>query len=316
MEQQLSYQARQKLRRLHRVVSPSEAASKYCIHKLIGAGGYSKIYVGSLKADSSKHVALKMQKLDEDILAANPVGEITHLRALRHEHLLEYKDSFISNNKLWIVTEFVHGHDLSELMRLHARRGIPFEIHLLGAIVQRISSGLAYLHASGVVHRDVKPENVLLSRSGQVKLVDLGLAKTEAHCKGVVGTFCYTAPEVFINRHYDRAVDIFSLGMTIQALWNGEQPYNGVPEKKMVERITHGDLQPTHYTDLRPRELISFLFRCLQMDPKMRIKAASIQSHILVKGFRLSQHEMAQAFAALNTAPLESWDPERAFPIP
>jgi serine/threonine protein kinase len=103
--------------------------------------------------------------------------------------------------------------------------------------------------------------------------------------------------------------------MTVQALVNGEQPYNGVPEKKIVERITNGDLAPTHYADLRPRELINFLVRCLQMDPKKRIKAASIQSHILVKGFQLSQHEMSQAFAALNTAPLESWDPQRVFPI-
>jgi tRNA A-37 threonylcarbamoyl transferase component Bud32 len=205
------------------------------LHELVGQGGMAAVYRATqLRLD--RPVALKVLRPE---LAAEPqfaerfVREARALAALSSPHVLTIHDFGERGGYCWLVTEFVDGANLRELMRMG--RLSPAEVLRL---VPQVCAGLHFAHTHGVVHRDLKPENVLVDREGQVKLADFGLAKLAGDPaqpaltrSGVVfGTPHYMAPEQWHgSAGVDHRADIYALGVLLYELLTGRLPVGAFP---------------------------------------------------------------------------------------
>jgi serine/threonine-protein kinase 24/25/MST4 len=214
-------------------------------------------------------VAIKVIDLEEskdDIQTINK--EIT---ALSHgkfcPQLINYYGSVVFGTKLWIVMEYVDGGSI--LDRIKKKTLTEDEI---AVVVKEVLSGLLYLSNEGKIHRDIKAANILLSKTGQVKLADFGataqLTDTMTKCSTFVGSPYWMAPEVMTQNHYDGKADIWSLGITCYEMAVGHPPNANVHPLKLVSLIPRQappTLPPGHSA-----EFSEFLGRCLVKDPLAR----------------------------------------------
>jgi serine/threonine-protein kinase 24/25/MST4 len=184
--------------------------SQYDILQQVGSGAFGNVYKGSRKKDGVA-CAIKVIDLEEskdDIQTINK--EITTLvNGKTCPQLINYFGSQVFGTKLWIVMEYVDGG--SVLDRISQK---PLEERQIAIIVKEVLSGLAYLSMDGKIHRDIKAANILISKSGQVKLADFGasaqLTDTMTKCSTFVGSPYWMAPEVMTQNQYDGKADVWS----------------------------------------------------------------------------------------------------------
>jgi serine/threonine protein kinase len=179
--------------------------------------------------------------------------EIRMLASLDHENLVRALDAGYDAKVYYLVTEFVPGFDL----RKQVRRFGPLDALAAGAVMTQAARGLAYAHDHGVVHRDVKPGNLLVTQNGRVKVLDLGLAGSafdpETQQVGrVVGTMDYMAPEqIRAPESAGPAADVYALGCTLYFALAGQPPFPGGSRKQKAQR--HLGEQPIPLLQLAPR---------------------------------------------------------------
>ncbi|ANB14201.1 TFIIH complex serine/threonine-protein kinase subunit KIN28 [Sugiyamaella lignohabitans] len=191
------------------------------IEKKVGEGTYAVVYVGRAK-DTKRQIAIKMIKVGEfkDGLDMSAIREIKFLQELRHPNVIELLDVFSSETNLNIVLEFLPA-DLEVLIKDKTIIFSPADIKSWLLMTLR---GLHHCHRNFILHRDLKPNNLLLSPSGHLKLADFGLARALPASPRVnltprVVTRWYRAPELlFESRHYTTAVDIWSVGIIFAEL--------------------------------------------------------------------------------------------------
>ncbi len=200
-------------------------------------------------------------------------AEITILRSCRNEHLLRLVDMFESKSKLYIITELAEG---TLLKHVAATDG-----HYSEAVAQSLFAqtccGVAYLHRRGIVHRDIKPDNILVSNvSGQLRvmLADFGLAAIIARgtlIKGCQGTPSFLAPEIINEKEYGLPIDIWALGVTLFLLLSGQAPFKGQTVTQVLDRVRIGSFS---FADLIWANISSeakdLITRMLAMDPAQR----------------------------------------------
>jgi tRNA A-37 threonylcarbamoyl transferase component Bud32 len=237
------------------------------LHELIGQGGMAAVYRATQQR-LGRTVALKVMRPD---LAAQPqfaerfLREARTLAALADPHVLAVHDFGERGGFWYLLTEHVDGANLRELMRLG--RLSPDEVL---RIVPQICAGLQFAHAHGIVHRDVKPENVLVDRSGCVKIADFGLAKLASDPSGaaltqsgdVFGTPHYMAPEQWQgSAGVDHRADIYALGVLLYELLTGRLPI--------------GTYAPASHEPGVPRGIDPIVQRSLQHEPGRRYQAVA-----------------------------------------
>jgi serine/threonine-protein kinase 24/25/MST4 len=226
------------------------------------------VYRGVRKRDGLP-VAIKVIDLEEskdDIQTINK--EIT---ALSHgkfcPQLINYYGSQVFGTKLWIVMEYVDGGSI--LDRIKRKLLTEDEI---AVVVKEVLSGLLYLSNEGKIHRDIKAANILLSKTGQVKLADFGataqLTDTMTKCSTFVGSPYWMAPEVMTQNQYDGKADIWSLGITCYEMAVGAPPNANVHPLKLVSLIPRQapPTIPASYS----AEFRDFVSKCLVKDPSAR----------------------------------------------
>ncbi len=203
----------------------------YEVHAVLGRGGMG-VVLKAFDLSLRRFVAVKVLSSH---LAANPLHRQRFLRearsaaAVRHEHVVGIHAVEDSGALPFLVMEYVPGQTLQERLD----QGLPLELDAILDLGVRIAAGLAAAHARGVVHRDVKPANILLEHgTGRVKLADFGLARaaddTGLTQSGVVaGTPQYMAPEQARGEKVDHRADLFSLGSVLHALATGQAPFQG-----------------------------------------------------------------------------------------
>ncbi|TKJ39016.1 hypothetical protein CEE37_11360 [candidate division LCP-89 bacterium B3_LCP] len=146
---------------------------------------------------------------------------------IKHENIVDIYELSSSSERIFLVMEFIDGCSLANLIHEHS----PLPINLVSALIMQTLRGLACAHSQGVVHRDMKPENILISRDGWVKISDFGLARFEGissvtRAGTVVGTPAYLSPEAISGGKVGPASDIFSLGVTFYQAFTGENPFH------------------------------------------------------------------------------------------
>ncbi len=228
-------------------------SDRYELEELVGSGGMSSVYRAHDRLLDRK-VALKV--LHEQYTGdAEHVGRFRHearaVATLSHPNIVTVIDRGEHDGRQFIVLEYVDGENLKELIR----RG-PVPVATAVEVAIQISQGLAFAHQQGLVHRDVKPQNVLLDGDGQAKVTDFGIARSLDVQHGmtqtgtVLGTSDYIAPEQAQGQRVDEHTDVYSLGVVLYELLAGEVPFPG--ENFVAVAMRHINEPPPAIRDKRP----------------------------------------------------------------
>jgi eukaryotic-like serine/threonine-protein kinase len=226
-------------------------AERYRVTRKIGEGGMGSVYEAQ-HVVLNKSVAVKVLRekfLDRPTVAKRLVQEAQLASAIRHEHIIDITDSGATDDgRTFVVMELIEGPSLAELLR---REGALTERRAL-AIARQVVSALGAAHARGIVHRDVKPENILLRADGDfVKVVDFGISKSvrpgEADEVGrltstgvVMGTPFYMSPEQARgDEDVDHRIDVYAVGVILYECLTGEVPFRGPNYLGILQRVAN-----------------------------------------------------------------------------
>jgi serine/threonine-protein kinase len=202
---------------------------RYRVRARIARGGMATVYVATdLRLE--RRIALKVMHghlSDDAVFQSRFIQEARAAARLADPHVVNVFDQGQDGDMAYLVMEYLPGITLRELMREHRRLTVPQTVTIMDAVL----SGLAAAHRAGIVHRDVKPENVLLAEDGRIKIGDFGLARATtantASGQMLLGTIAYLAPELVTRGTADARSDIYALGIMLYEMLTGEQPYKG-----------------------------------------------------------------------------------------
>jgi len=245
------------------------ASTEYSLVKNVGKGAFGAVYQGKRKKDGLI-VAVKVIDLEEtqdDIVTIN--REILALVDGKScPQLTNYYGSHVYGTKLWIIMEYVDGGSVLDRIK-ETQVGES----LIAVVVREVLLGLLYLSSEGKIHRDIKAANILLAKSGQVKLADFGataqLTDTMTKCKTFVGSPYWMAPEIMTESKYDGKADIWSLGITCIEMTTGKPPNWKLPPLRVINVIPAAP-PPTLEKGKFSDEFNDFVNKCLVKDPNQR----------------------------------------------
>jgi serine/threonine protein kinase len=229
-------------------------ADRYELEELVGSGGMSRVY-RARDTLLERHVALKI--LHAHFNADSEYVERFRREAraaarLTHPHIVTVIDRGVANDRQYIVFEYVDGENLKELL---GRTG-PLPVSRAVEIALETARGLAFAHEHGLVHRDVKPQNILLTETGEAKVTDFGIARSLDVDHGmtltgtILGSSSYIAPEQASGRHVEQRTDVYSLGVVLFELLAGEVPFAG--DNFVSVAMKHVNERPPDLVERRP----------------------------------------------------------------
>jgi NIMA (never in mitosis gene a)-related kinase len=182
----------------------------------LGKGSYGAVYKVQRKSDKKiyalKEVSIKTLKHEE---REQSVNEIRILASLQHKSIIRYREAFLENHNLYIVTEYCRGGDLHRKIKTALQANSTFPEKSVWHYFIQMARGVEVLHANGILHRDLKPKNIFLTASNNVKIGDLGCSKIVEKNKlsqTQVGTPYYMSPEIWKRKPYDEKSDIWAMG--------------------------------------------------------------------------------------------------------
>ncbi|MDS1112559.1 protein kinase [Gordonia westfalica] len=247
---------------------------RYRIDAPIARGGMSAVYLG-VDLRLGREVAVKVMDSrysgDPQFLRRFEF-EARAVAGLKHPGLVAVYDQGIDNGIAFLVMELVDGGSLRELLR---ERG-PMPPHAVVAVAEPVLGGLGTAHAAGLVHRDVKPENVLISDAGEVKVADFGLVRAVAEAgvtsaSVILGTAAYLSPEQVESTHADARSDVYSMGVMMFELLTGRTPFHGdSPLALAYQRLTFDVPAPGDVIAGVPVEFDEIVLRATERNPADR----------------------------------------------
>lgn len=242
--------------------------------KKIAKGSFGVVFKATRKSDGEVYAVKKMcvslMSKEEQTEALN---EVRILASVMHHNVLRFCEAFIEDDYLYIVTEYCEGGDLMDFIKRYRKsRGSVPEAQVW-AVFTQIAIALKALHDAHILHRDLKPQNILLTGNYRVKVGDLGCAKLIKDRRGMaqtqLGTPYYMSPEVWRNEPYGKKSDVWGLGCILFQLCTGRPPFNGKSMHQLSLQVVSGKSVPqvpTHYS----LSVSSLVGRMLQRDPEER----------------------------------------------
>lgn len=255
-------------------------AGRYEVVKCLGAGSMGLVYACRHRELSGHLVAAKVlfTEVAQDKVAAQRFkNEIFASYGVSHPNVVRAYEYIRDGDLIAYTMEFVGGGDLAE--RLDKPEPLP--ISEIIRLLSQISSGVQAIHDAGIVHRDLKPENILLSKDGQVKIADFGIARTEKGPKltehgGVVGTIDYVSPEYMLESKVDWRSDIYAIGILGYEMITGEPPFRGESVyAAMTKRLKTDPTPPSVKRSDCPVELDNIILRAMRRVPEERYQSAA-----------------------------------------
>ncbi|EDW65978.1 serine/threonine-protein kinase fused [Drosophila virilis] len=271
---------------------------RYAVSSLVGQGSFGCVYKAQRRADD-KVVAIKVisKRGRSNRELKNLRRECDIQARLKHPHVIEMVESFESKFDLFVVTEFA----LMDLHRYLSFNGAMPEEHAQ-RVVCHLVSALYYLHSNRILHRDLKPQNVLLDKNMHAKLCDFGLARNMTMGTHVLtsikGTPLYMAPELLAEQPYDHQADMWSLGCIAYESMAAQPPFCATSILHLVKLIKHEDVK---WPSTLSSECRSFLQGLLEKDPSMRISWTQLLCHPFVEGkLYIAEVQAAQTSPFIN----------------
>ena len=274
----------------------------YHVTALVGEGSFGKVYKARRKFSGqtcAMKFILKHGKSEKDI--RNLRQEIEILRSLRHENIIQMLDTFETKNEFCVVTEFARG-ELFEVLE-DDKRMPEDEVR---SIAKQLVRALHYLHSNRIIHRDMKPQNILIGAQGQVKLCDFGFARAMSQntmvLTSIKGTPLYMAPELVQEQPYNHTVDLWSLGVILYELFVGQPPFYTNSIYTLIQHIVR---DPVRYPDAISKEFKSFLKGLLNKRPSDRLGWPKLLEHPFVRE-TAEERRAREAAAAAAAAAMEA----------
>ena len=258
----------------------------------IGTGGMSSVYLAehTRMGDQRAIKVLPKSRVKDATYLARFQLEAKAIASLNHPNIVLAYDLDNDGDVHYIVMEYVDGTDMQQIVKQHG----PLDMKFAAEMVAQAARGLQHAHNNGVIHRDVKPANLLIDKTRVVRLLDMGLALvddedeqslTMANNENVLGTADYLAPEQALNSHsVDHRADIYGLGCTLYYLLTGQPPFS---DGTLAQRIArHQKEMPKPIRDIRKDcsgELEGICVKMIQKDPKYRYQSAGEVASALEK---------------------------------
>ncbi|KAJ6476146.1 kinase-like domain-containing protein [Mycena sanguinolenta] len=288
--------------RLRQAVDTEDPKTLYKKGKLIGKGASADIYLATVVA-TNKQVAVKHMILAKQARLDLIANEVVVMKESHHPNIINFLSSYLVDDgkELWAVLEYMEGGSLADVIA-HAHgiddkgmamdkqmgkemgagmEGKGMEEEQIGRICMEVCKGLVHLHSNGIIHRDIKSDNVLLDASGRVKITDFGfcakLSDLQMRRDTMVGTPYWMAPEVVKQRKYDARVDVWSLGIMVIEMVEGEPPYIEEEPMRALYLIATNPT-PTVKRVVTP-ELRGFLTVSLRVEVTRRVSAGELLEH-------------------------------------
>lgn len=251
----------------------------YVITGWIGQGGMGQVFKGEHMV-LGRVSAIKVLPLDKttDYAISNFHREIKLQARMDHPNLVRAYDAGHDGKVHFLVTEYVPGHDLRRLIRNQGK----LTVAEAAGVVMQIAQGLYYAHQQGLIHRDIKPGNILVTEDGTAKLSDLGLSGfvdneiEDPRAGKIVGTADYLAPELIRNpREVSTVTDIYSLGCTLYYSITGKVPFPGGSAKEKARRhLNEHPWHPRQFSTDVSEEFVELIADMMEKDPQKRIQSA------------------------------------------
>ncbi len=248
---------------------------RFYLQELINSGGMADIWLAT--DGNGKAYALRRlhQRLRFNLLARRRFVRGAEILSHIHDHdcVIGYVEHGKIEGQLYLLMEYVEGENLKDLYARHD----PVLVENVAQILIDMSMGLEHVHESGYMHLDFKPENVLVTRNGHVRLVDFDLAqqipeKPMKMSKKNPGTPAYMAPEQLLGQPISHRVDIFSFGVAAYELLTNQKPFPGeTPAQILQKQLNRSDFAaPRQYNPDLPVSLEKVILRCLETEPERR----------------------------------------------
>ncbi|KAI8827733.1 kinase-like domain-containing protein [Chytriomyces cf. hyalinus JEL632] len=274
----------QLMAKLAEIVTPGDPTFSYQQVKPLGKGASGTVYLCHAVTKprhpfvAIKHMDLRLQNRKELI-----VNEIMVMKECgSHPNIVTYLDAYLVHNYLWVVLEYMEGGSLTDVIQ----DATLFE-PLIARITFETLKGLSFLHSKNIIHRDIKSDNILISRHGSVKLADFGfsaqLLSEKEKRTSIIGTPYWMAPEVVKQQKYNHKIDSWSVGIVVIECIEGEPPYLRMDALKALSVIASVGTPSLKKPETHSSALRSFLGHALEANAEKRASCTRLTQHCFMK---------------------------------
>lgn len=266
---------------------------QYVLKEKIATGGMAEVWKARMRGVEGFQKMVAIKKIlphmsDNEEFVTMFIDEAKLAAQLNHNNIIHIYDLGKIASSFYIAMEFIDGRDLKAILRRGEDRGQPMTIELALFITSKIASALDYAHRKrdfdekemGLVHRDVSPQNVLISYEGDIKLCDFGIAKAASKASHTIagalkGKLQYMSPEQARGKNIDRRSDIFALAVVLFEMLTGRKLFTGESEMSILEQVREGQVQtPSHINDEVTPEIDHIVHKALEKNPEDRYQTA------------------------------------------
>ena len=279
----------------------SVLSGKYRILGKVGSGGTADVYKAVQIASPHRNVAIKILKEEyrEDAAFLRRFEQEAHaVLGLNHENIVRSYDVGSDEGLPYIVLEYVEGSTLKECIRAQGR----FQARSAVNIAAQVLDALSHAHERGIIHRDVKPQNIIVNSRGHAKLTDFGIARNADAStvtysgSNIIGSVHYLSPEQAMGKQVTAESDIYSMGITLYEMITGELPFDGdttvsVALKHIQQEIT----PPIALVPTLPRALNDVILKATNKQPQLRYHSARAMRQDLLRALREPNGDFARA---------------------
>ena len=310
-----------------------QQVGKYQLIRKLATGGMAEVFLAKAAGPMGFEKTLVLKRIlphlaEEPAFVQMFLAEAKLAARLTHPHIAQIFDFGESEGSYFLAMEYVDGPSLRTLIKRAAGQKLPLPSAVCARLVSHACEGLAFAHdfadetgePMGLIHRDISPDNILLSRQGSVKVVDFGIAKAAGQShktqSGVIkGKLAYMPPEQLRAREMDRRVDVYALGVVLYELLTGQRPYTSDSDAGLMQAILFESAMPA--ARVRP-DLPEFLRRILeralakerdQRYPDCHALQSDLEDFILSVGKPVTTQQVAQLIQVTSSTDLPSVAP-------
>ncbi len=256
---------------------------KYEFIKILGKGGFAEVYL-ALDKMLEREVAIKIllpQHASDPDIVKRFIREARLYAKLEHPNLISIFETGIAEGTAFIVMRYVKGENLKS----YIRKDLKTRLELAPGLIKSLSSALDYIHDKGIIHRDVKPANIILEDGGRnIYLADFGIARSDAsqtmtQTGSIMGTPYYISPEQIKGGVVDHRSDIYAFGATLFELVTGKPVFSADSSVEILYKHVNSDPEPVGNSV--PRNLRYIISKCLEKKPEKRFQTASQMNNVL-----------------------------------
>jgi serine/threonine-protein kinase len=250
---------------------------RYKIVRKLGAGGMADVYLAE-DQELGRRLAIKIlndRHAHDDQFVERFRREAKNAAGLSHPNIVSIYDRGEADGTYYIAMEYLEGRTLKELIVRNGPTPVPIAIDY----TRQILSAISFAHRNGVVHRDIKPHNIVVGRDGRLKVTDFGIARSGAsqmtEAGSIIGTAQYLSPEQARGAHVDQRSDIYSVGVVLYEMLTGEVPFTGdTPVEIAMKHLSTAPSAPSDLSEQVPHDLDAIVLRALAKEPEQRYQSS------------------------------------------